>query len=211
MKTFIYLCFLLLINLFSPTCTTNMKKSILEESTAKSKSTLNIQQADNNVIDPREIVSKNWYRQTVNSCSSANCPPQYGTCLSQTICKCNKGYTIQPDDKKGATCGYEQKKQLNAFLLEFFVMGIGHIYTGAIITGVLKLLFIVLFPCLLLCLVFLGILVESDIKSQTCFLISSVIISIIYVLVVIFWYFYDIINFGKNAYLDGNGVPLDPW
>ncbi len=163
------------------------------------------------VSNKSTLIIKDWFGAKIKDCNSKNCLPKYGKCETATKCKCNYGYANAPKTKHNFACAYKQKKQLIAFLLEMFIMGAGHIYRGAIITGVIKLLFIVLFPCMLLCLVFLGIIVESDIKSQTCFLITSIAISVAYILVVIVWYFYDIVHLAENTYPDGQGVPLLKW
>ena len=63
----------------------------------------------------------------------------------------------------------------------------------------------VMLPCVL------GIVAEADIKTQTCYLMSSITIGITYVLGVVIWYLYDVIKLGMNNFTDGNGYPLKPW
>lgn len=154
---------------------------------------------------------KDWFSEKVNKCDATSCNLNFGTCSSNSICKCKIGYASAPSYTNGIACSYEQKKQLTAFLLEIFIMGAGHLYRGAVLVGILKIFFIVLFPFVLLCLVFMGIIIDSDIKTQNCFLISSIVVFGLYTLSIIIWYFYDIINFGINSYTDGNGIPLLHW
>lgn len=205
MKSLIYVLVLISIHLITTNCRNLMKKSIFIQNKQSPE------QRDLNSISNSTVIIRDWYSVKLNTCNIKTCMPNFGMCTSTSICRCKKGYASVPELTNNISCSYKQKKQLTTFLLEMFIMGAGHIYRGSIILGVMKLLFIVLFPCMLLCLVFLGILVESDIKSQTCFLISSIAISIFYILTVIIWYMYDLISIGRNTYTDGNGVPLENW
>jgi len=153
----------------------------------------------------------NYFSAQMPNCNVKTCIRKFGKCQSDILCVCAEGYAHVPKVTNGIACSYKQKRQITAFLLELFIMGAGHIYRGSIILGVLKILFVVLFPCMLLYLVFLGIIVESDIKSQTCFLIGSIVVTVLYLFGVIIWYLYDVINLGLNKYTDGHGVPLQHW
>lgn len=148
----------------------------------------------------------------VEDCNEQTCRKEYGKCQSESECICNEGYLNVPSLSENKTiCDYQQKKQVTTFLLELFFMGTGHMYRGSVILGILKLLFIICFPCLLCCFVCMGIVSEADIKVQTCFLVSSITVAIVYVLGVIIWFLYDIANIGMNKYTDGNGYPLLHW
>ncbi len=73
--------------------------------------------------------------------SSADC--HHGVCISN-ICECDNGYITWKDSE---VCSYEQYAQLGAFLLSFFLGGLGVDWfvlakgnAGYIVAGVFKLL-----------------------------------------------------------------------
>ena len=105
-------------------------------------------------------------------------------------------------------CQYEQKKQLVAFLLEvIFPFGVGHLYAKRTLNGMLKLLFVILFPCLMCCI---AICSASSLSQKVGpFLIMG--IGALYGLGSIAWLIIDLIFFGTNKYMDGNSVPLLEW
>jgi len=221
-KTFLFFVLLILFYSFTTNCNYSLKKSlktITITNTEENNNTYKVDKTDinhtnqitqSNLLGLSYII-KDWNRERLKECDKTTCDPKYGTCETKEICLCKKGFASAPKLSKGIACAYKQKKQLTAFFLELFVIGAGHFYRGVILVGVFKLFFIIFFPCSFLFLVFLGIIVESDIKSQNCFLISSIVVSFIYVSVIIAWYLYDVINFAKNDYFDGNGVPLEAW
>ena len=72
-------------------------------------------------------------------CVQGICP------ANQTICICNRGYTF--DRENGIKCTYQKKSKLAAFLLSFFIGGLGADWfylsagnAGYIVAGVFKLL-----------------------------------------------------------------------
>jgi len=148
---------------------------------------------------------------SVTSCNISNCQSKFGTCTSSNVCKCNDGFINVPWTDKTTSCDYSQKKQITGFMLELFIMGAGHLYRGSIILGVLKLISVVIFPYLLLCFNFAGILAEASVKTQTCFLYTTVVLFTMYLLGALVWYLYDVIIFGMNQYTDGNGYPMQAW
>ena len=147
----------------------------------------------------------------LNMCDSQTCPTQFGTCQSTTTCVCKDDFLNISWTGKQYTCDYAQKKQITAFMLEFFVIGIGHIYTGNFVLGSLKLVSIVIFPYLLLCFNFAGIMAEATVKTQTCFLWTTVVMFVTYFLGAVIWWLYDLIKFGTNNFVDSYGYPLKPW
>ena len=100
------------------------------------------------------------------------------------------------------------KKQLVAFHLEvIFPFGVGHLYAKRTLNGMLKLLFVILFPCLMCCI---AICSASSLSQKVGpFLIMG--IGALYGLGSIAWLIIDLIFFGTNKYMDGNSVPLLEW
>jgi len=156
--------------------------------------------------------TKDFFQQAVNNCNTVICKPQFATCQGLDTCLCKSGFANAPEVSKDKTiCDYEQKKQQTAFFLEMFLIGVGHVYRGAIVLGTMKLLFVVLFPCFMLCLIFLGVLADEGIKAQSFIMITSLVVGGLYVLAVAIWYIYDLVLYGMNEYSDGNGIPLKAW
>ena len=65
-------------------------------------------------------------------CGNTKCAKNFGKCElvnSEYLCICDSKYTTYPE-KNEIKCNYERKRQLKAFLLEFFLTyGAGHFYT----------------------------------------------------------------------------------
>lgn len=202
MKSEFYLLFLLCVFFSTSQANQNLMKTRQNVTDVKSKPAM---------VSEEKLKEREWYTANLKVCNIKTCKPKNGLCSDKTTCHCRRGFAHVPELTKDTSCTYQQKYQSTTFFLEMFIMGAGHMYRGSVILGVMKLLFIVLFPFMFLALVFLGIIVESDIKSQTCFLISSIIISVFYLVTVLVWYLYDLINIGRNLYPDGNGVPLQSW
>ncbi len=172
-----------------------------------------------NTINPTDP-NYQYYFKTNIACSNTNCMIPNGVCVDNSTCKCLDGWAVFQDANSPQTmypqaCNYQQKRQLVAFLLEFFFpCGIGHFYAGRVLMGVMKLILLAL-PILALCLGFCGIIAsphgegKSD-ASGACVLIMAIFIYGSYCALGI-WGFVDIILFGINSYKDGNGVPLLHW
>lgn len=114
----------------------------------------------NAVISPNPSptlkLSIDFYNATTTTiCTSSNCGPRNGFCIDLNTCQCQIGYANFETEESpaGQYCTYQQKSQLVAFLLEFFFpIGVGHLYAGRIVNGLIKMGFNVLLPCLLCCL-----------------------------------------------------------
>ena len=100
--------------------------------------------------------------RTIEKCTISNC--KGGFCIESFICQCQVGFVDKQDSQPQTTstepvvgdpkpilyCNYKQKSQLTSFLLEFiFPIGIGHLYAGRILNGILKMLLYILFPFIL--------------------------------------------------------------
>ena len=71
-------------------------------------------------------------------CNEKNCPPTRGTCSSENFCYCFDGYISTFETP--TQCDYEQKDRVLYFLLEFILsFGIGHLYVGKCIYGLIKM------------------------------------------------------------------------
>lgn len=143
--------------------------------------------------DPYEIAN------TKTSCTQMNCFYP-NVCISNFVCKCgneNANYFKDSISSENPPyyCAYGRKKQLVAFLLEFFLPSFGHLYAGQYAIGVLKLLL----PCVFVVLLYViqNTLVKGIAGAGLCGM------SI--------WWLVDIILYGLNKYSDQNGVRLASW
>lgn len=124
-------------------------------------------------------------------------------------CICNKGW--ESLDSEQIKCCYNQKKQLNAFLLEFFVgFGCGHFYINRNNTAIIKLICCVSFCFYCYCI---AICLRSNEQGKEASLLKKIIYigTMINFIAYILWWFIDVIFFGFNLYVDGNNMKLNPW
>ncbi len=133
---------------------------------------------------------------------NANCNDDF------SVCTCYKGYT---NVTNGKMCGYEQKRQLTAFLLEIFPgFGAGYFYIGEKKLGIIKCI-IFIFAMFSVCL--FPIIAKFTITifdNDSCATFISIFFYIL-VIVVVFWYIYDLVGFGKNNIYDSLNYPLCSW
>jgi TM2 domain-containing membrane protein YozV len=145
------------------------------------------------------------------ACTSTNCPLPYGTCQeNNSSCRCMPEYAnFTPEGVKDANyCNYPRKKQLVAFLLEFFfTFGIGHFYAGRVGFGVAKLI-VLLLPVIGYILMCASVVAKD---TGNCLGLVAVIITYGFCCAGSIWQLVDIILFGINNYKDGYGVPLLHW
>lgn len=140
-------------------------------------------------------------------------------CVSEK-CTCQSEYSSLTSNS--SACNYKKKSQKTAFLLELFVgFGGGHVYSERFVNGFCK---IVILPVILLIILLYNYLLKNDImllsqvdknKEENG---KSLIKRLVFVLFltcvcsgIAFWIIYDVIHFGLNKYLDGNGVELISW
>ncbi len=149
------------------------------------------------------------------NCNSSNCLPPHGTCTNKNTCTCFSGYanfTPAGQPKSNKYCNYERKNQLTAFLLElFFPFGVGHLYLGEIVLGLIKMGVILIIPVTFIILLFCGGL-KSDASegSGCCYLI---LIGLLYLDMITgcIWQVVDLILLVLNNYNDSNGIKPKPW
>jgi hypothetical protein len=135
----------------------------------------------------------------------------FGICNDQkTDCICSLGHITHPEDSQ-YKCNYPQKKQLVAFLLELFLgFGSGHFYSGRTTFGGLKL-GAFLFGIYIICLFPLSAKCLSDRFDSECLVIAVSCFYYCCAVGLAFWFVYDLVMFGMNKYLDGEGLMLLPW
>ena len=114
------------------------------------------------------------------------------------------------------------ENQLTSFFLELFLSsGIGHLYSGRYVLGLIKMMFAILF-----CVIYgaLKYFLKTDVKTDVfssanenpeadsadtekylgvlfCFICCGLFL----------WQIVDLVLFGINYYNDGNGVPMASW
>lgn len=160
-----------------------------------------------NTTDRIVVQQYDQYGYKFAPCYQTNCDDIHGTCISQNICKCNKEYAeVTPGL---LACQYERKKESLAFLLEFlFFIGVGHFYSGRIVYGLVKLIYIVLviiFDCCIRKKLFL----KFDYNSK--FQVLTMTTVFVLYFTILLWQIIDLCLIGLISIKDGNGIPLQSW
>jgi hypothetical protein len=180
------------------------------EKTDHSKITLYNNEAEN--MAGYKAASESVLRRLENACVNqyVSCS-SHGVCnASNTACECDKGYATFPVENF-PQCNYQQKKQIAAFLYEFFLgFGAGHFYCERYTNAGLKLSAFI-FGIYIICLLPLSAKFIND-RCESEYLTLAV--SCLYYMCAValaFWFIYDLVMFGLNKYEDGNGIRLGPW
>ena len=145
----------------------------------------------------------------VTECSSQNCLYP-SICISNTICKCKKGFyntNTEKNDNFQNKCNYKMNSSYSPFWVEIITnLGIGHMIIGNYFLGVLKLFYIIF------TLGFFYYVCMSDANSKKyigdCFHLFLSILNLIFCLGLFTWWIVDAIFFGINKYKDNNDVEL---
>ena len=125
-------------------------------------------------------------------CNEDNCPKHRGTCSGENYCYCFDGYISSFETS--FFCDYDQKDRTLYFLLEFVLsFGIGHLYAGNYIYGIIKLI----------CYSILFGLYHFKFKKTKG--IDAARISLFLWTIISIWQFIDGRNIFKGIYTDGNG------
>lgn len=142
-------------------------------------------------------------------CGNIKCAKHQGNCQeinNEYFCKCLEQFATYPLTSE-IQCNYERKKQLNAFLLEFFVTyGAGHFYTENYKYAIPKLLVFIFLYCLF---IVLRIVSKAKEENKTANLIICIFAGVCFV-GMITWQLIDVFKYGYNKYKDGNGIELLP-
>lgn len=142
----------------------------------------------------------------VEACGAVLCSVSpYATC-KLSICNCQKGYTTYPDNEIGKCC-YKQTSKFTTLLLEVFLgFGIGHLYSGRILFGAIKLSIFLVFYGLCICYVYVQNFKENRTEGQSLLLRCIVLVGLIMFICIYFtWQLIDFLLIGLGAYKDGNG------
>jgi TM2 domain-containing membrane protein YozV len=157
------------------------------------------------------------------TCTVSNCPTPNQCVQGAKVCRCGSGYANYVDNSTtiqvGGVCLYERKKQLTAFLLQFFVffVGAGQFYVGNIQYAVPQLILSILGIVLGIIKSVMKITFSAGEDEKGEEIERPCLHTIIwwsYELVgatVFYWWLADIITFGMNNYVDGKGIPLIAW
>ena len=190
-------------------------KSSNSEDTQKSKLTLY----------NSEIEDLKGYQAAINKINSSSfrnlstfqCTNEFVDCSGhgqcnedKTQCECDNGFISYPVDSY-PQCSYPQKRQLVAFLYEFFLgFGAGHFYCERYLNASLKLISF-LFGICIICLLPLSAKFINDKCDNDCLVLTTSCFYYICAMGLAFWFIYDLVIFGLNKYVDGNGIPLAHW
>ena len=164
------------------------------------------------IINISYINSSSNDENTVLCPDGTKCHKLFGQCTkyddeNKYFCNCKDGYTTYPSNNEMG-CNYEQKRQLKAFLLEFFLSyGSGNFYIHNYKLAVPKLVVFIFFYCLF---IVLRIITKAKEENKLANLIICISAGIVLV-GMLTWQIIDLVKFGKNQYKDGNGVELKPW
>lgn len=176
--------------------------------------------------EPRalELLSQNSQNKTTNNysyailnkCDNSTCNPDVGYCLSNNMCACKEEFANFPMNKTetfypNSACNYEKRKQVIAFLLEFFVpFGTSYFYLGRKEVGLLKVSVLFFIPLVLLIIFCHCCKSTSPINNKANSILFNTF-SLIYLVGLIVWLFWDLINISLGKYTDVNGVSLSAY
>jgi len=135
-------------------------------------------------------------------CNATSCVN--GNCITPGACECSPGWAQLNNTNQ--MCGYPLKSQLTAFCLEFFlVFGIGNMYAGRALHGVLK--FIIFLSVIVLDIIFRHCFksYKWGVKTKLNYLFLFLYFACL------FWYVFDLVMFALNKYTDNNSMPLWVW
>lgn len=157
-------------------------------------------------INQKEEFNFNDLLIVKGECSPNNCK-ETGKCTNSD-CVCNDGYAQDPKNPKPKSsdmrCNYKLKSQALYFIIEMFTwIGIGHIYAGRLLYGLVKLvvvLLIITIDC------FLRKFFSRDRGSKS----SNILFWMVYLFYffILFWQVFDLVMIALNKNLDGNGMTI---
>jgi len=135
----------------------------------------------------------------------------HGTCNEEkNACICTEEWATFPEDSN-QQCNYHKKKQLAAFLFEFFLgFGAGHFYCENYTIASLKLTSFLFGICIICLLPLTAKFINDRCESDSMVILTSCFYYLC-AMGLAFWFIYDLVIFGMNKYKDGNGIPLVHW
>jgi len=184
----------------------NFQKTNIEEYSSNSFVQMLSKYVDTrNFIYPQDkILIKKYHEVDLETCSLVNCPKNYGICLDNKRCICNKGYLNIPDlntVNKEVSCTYQQKKRVISFLLELMIpLGFGHFYAGHYFLGSAKFIVMLILPMIFLIFV--------NWKYNICSKFVEEFFTFSWYVVITLAFLLDVSFYASGIYKDGNGIPL---
>jgi hypothetical protein len=147
----------------------------------------------------------------LDDCNSLNCEFNHGRCISNNVCRCKKAFAEVPaNNDDGMACQYIRKKQMVAFLLEFFVpFGSSHFYLGNKELGMIKVGILFFVP-----LMFVFICCDCFRQNDRPVISKAFMydkLGVIYLIGLLMWMFFDVLNIALDRYTDVNEVKMEPW
>lgn len=143
----------------------------------------------------------------VKQCGSGMCSIG-SVCLNDMACLCAPGSATVPITNDYQCC-YVQKKQVTAFLLEFFVsFGAGHWYAMRHDYAGPKLS---VYFTLIFANIFMFVFIKCLGKDKGIWHLLRWIIFIASVVCYFTWQIVDLVYYARNRIQDGNGVDLQEW
>jgi hypothetical protein len=144
-------------------------------------------------------------------CNEKICDSVGGRCIDERTCACNENYTTFYIFENFKYCNYLKKSSLIAGFLELFLgLGVGHLYAGRKINGIIKM--IICTTCCCIGCSFLAI--GMKLQQQNPNIASSPIIQFflktyaILINSVLVWQFFDFLLFVSKFYTDGHNLSL---
>ena len=162
-----------------------------------------------NVYIQTNYHANDYFYSTI--CNETMCALPYGTCASENICLCekgyiNKGYTTESEQK---ICSYEQKSKTFPFIMELvFPIGIGHFYVSRYKFGLLKLFTFILLSVILAYMAKSDYFYSARIQKNALLALVSVWFFSTSFLILTIWWFIDWYFYLARIYTDSNEVPL---
>ena len=159
-------------------------------------------------------ISRSYSANSAFICTDAESCSYHGSCnRDHTACVCSDGY-LTYNNADGPQCNYQQKQQLTAFLLSFFVgwTGADYFYLDQTNFGVLKLL-----VCGIGGLIVFGVLAcvlaacAKNSNGAAFIGIVGYTLLVCEILAGFGWWLAAVIMIGKGTMSDGNGQPMQSW
>lgn len=142
---------------------------------------------------------------TIGNCTYDTCFNGY--CNSTKFCICDDGFETFPSNNT-IGCNYLKYKVKVAFYLEFFLpFGIGHLYSERNEFGIFKIFLFIVSVAMLIIYVIIAKKKNSSETTELVIALNTFLIVPLYLM----WHIIDIMLFGVNKYVDGNGIPLNDW
>ena len=145
-------------------------------------------------------------------CTVKNCKIENAQCKKigeKQICNCYKCYTYNRE--QNLYCGYAQKRQSTALLLEVFPgFGAGFFYIGNTQHGIIKCIFFI-FAMFSICLFPIFAKCCSRHCDSDCCVTCLSFLFYFFCFSIVMWYLIDLSNLGNNNYYDSSNYTLCSW